>query len=242
MHHVCWRFEGTIYFRLHYIKCVLKLFWVLGVDILNTSEIILQGHIVTGGTISSMCLIISFKTNLLSFFLYILPDPLSSIIGRCTLYTPGCSHNDRVLKVRFHLLNLSKFTFRHTIRVLREYDQEKPQSHTRDQPMTPRGRVKERHSEHNKTKATSEMIAKLERTQSTSKQNKDLKLNPHKQWGQQQTMNKQQQSRHTVRLDLSKSRRQKNRRDKIIWPVTCDFQQCGILTSVWLPWASAVPL
>ena len=23
-----------------------------------------------------------------SFFLYILPDPLSSIIGRCTLYTP----------------------------------------------------------------------------------------------------------------------------------------------------------
>ena len=26
----------------------------------------------------------------LSFFLYILPDPLSSIIGRCTLYTPGC--------------------------------------------------------------------------------------------------------------------------------------------------------
>ena len=25
----------------------------------------------------------------LSFFLYILPDPLSSIIGRCTLYTPG---------------------------------------------------------------------------------------------------------------------------------------------------------
>ena len=26
----------------------------------------------------------------LSFFLYIMPDPLSSIIGRCTLYTPGC--------------------------------------------------------------------------------------------------------------------------------------------------------
>ena len=25
----------------------------------------------------------------LSFFLYILPDPLASIIGRCTLYTPG---------------------------------------------------------------------------------------------------------------------------------------------------------
>ena len=25
-----------------------------------------------------------------SFFLYILPDPLSSIIGMCTLYTPGC--------------------------------------------------------------------------------------------------------------------------------------------------------
>ena len=24
------------------------------------------------------------------FFLYILPNPLSSIIGRCTLYTPGC--------------------------------------------------------------------------------------------------------------------------------------------------------
>ena len=32
-----------------------------------------------------------YITNLsfLSFFLYILPDPLSSIIGRCTLYTPG---------------------------------------------------------------------------------------------------------------------------------------------------------
>ena len=28
--------------------------------------------------------------SFLSFFLYILPDPLSSIIGRCTLYTPGC--------------------------------------------------------------------------------------------------------------------------------------------------------
>ena len=28
--------------------------------------------------------------SILSFFLYILPDPLSSIIGRCTLYTPGC--------------------------------------------------------------------------------------------------------------------------------------------------------
>ena len=28
--------------------------------------------------------------DFLSFFLYILPDPLSSIIGRCTLYTPGC--------------------------------------------------------------------------------------------------------------------------------------------------------
>ena len=28
--------------------------------------------------------------QLKSFFLYILPDPLSSIIGRCTLYTPGC--------------------------------------------------------------------------------------------------------------------------------------------------------
>ena len=26
----------------------------------------------------------------LSFFLYILPDLLSSIIDRCTLYTPGC--------------------------------------------------------------------------------------------------------------------------------------------------------
>ena len=25
----------------------------------------------------------------LSFFLYILSDPLSSIMGRCTLYTPG---------------------------------------------------------------------------------------------------------------------------------------------------------
>ena len=32
------------------------------------------------------CLSLSF----LSFFLYILPDPLSSIMGRCTLYTPGC--------------------------------------------------------------------------------------------------------------------------------------------------------
>ena len=35
--------------------------------------------------------IVIFKGgHFLSFFLYILPDPLSSIIGRCTLYTPGC--------------------------------------------------------------------------------------------------------------------------------------------------------
>ena len=48
------------------------------------------------------------------------------------------------------------------------------------------------HSEHNKSKATSspfpsEMIAKLEITQSTAN---DLTLSPHKQWEQQQTMKK----------------------------------------------------
>ena len=34
-------------------------------------------------------LFIIFVYFLISFFLYILPDPLSSIIDRCTLYTPG---------------------------------------------------------------------------------------------------------------------------------------------------------
>ena len=32
----------------------------------------------------------TFLSFFLSFFLYILPDPLSNIIGRCALYTPGC--------------------------------------------------------------------------------------------------------------------------------------------------------
>ena len=31
----------------------------------------------------------SHACDLFLFFLYILSDPLSSIIGRCTLYTPG---------------------------------------------------------------------------------------------------------------------------------------------------------
>ena len=57
-----------------------------------------------------------------------------------------------------------------------------PQSHTTDHPMAPRGRVKEvkatGHSELNKIKATSshyppsEMIAKLEKAESTTKQNR----------------------------------------------------------------------
>ena len=45
------------------------------------------------------------------------------------------------------------------------------------------------------------MIAKLERTQSNIKQNKNLTLNPHK---QQQTMNNQQQI-HRLRMDSSRS-------------------------------------
>ena len=59
-----------------------------------------------------------------------------------------------------------------------------PQSHTTDQPMVPRGRVKKASS----SLFPSENIAKLERTQSTVKQNKDLTLNPtnngsnNKQW------------------------------------------------------------
>ena len=40
-----------------------------------------------------------------------------------------------------------------------------------------------------------EIIVKLERTQSTAKQNKDRPLNPHKQWEQHQPINKQQQNR-----------------------------------------------
>ena len=43
-----------------------------------------------------------------------------------------------------------------------------PQSHTTDQPMAPRGRVKKASS----SLFPSEIIAKLERTQSTVKQNK----------------------------------------------------------------------
>ena len=42
------------------------------------------------------------------------------------------------------------------------------------------------------------MIAKVEMTQNTAKQNKYLTLNPHKQWEQEQTMNKQQQ-KHRLR-------------------------------------------
>ena len=59
-----------------------------------------------------------------------------------------------------------------------EYNQEIPQSHTADQPMTPRGRATEylkviRHQEDNLSKVTSslflvKMIAKLERTQSNA--------------------------------------------------------------------------
>ena len=47
------------------------------------------------------------------------------------------------------------------------------------------------------------MIAKLERTQSTAKQNQDLTLNPNKKWEQQQTMNKQQQN-YRLRTDSSR--------------------------------------
>ena len=36
---------------------------------------------------------ITWESDKLSFFLYIVPDPLSSIIGRCTLYTPVCRMN-----------------------------------------------------------------------------------------------------------------------------------------------------
>ena len=54
-----------------------------------------------------------------------------------------------------------------------------PQSHTTDQPMARRGKVKERYQRHD-THSTI-MIAKLERTRSTTEQNKELTLNPHKQ-------------------------------------------------------------
>ena len=47
------------------------------------------------------------------------------------------------------------------------------------------------------------MIAKLERKRSTAKQSKDLTQTPHKQWEQQQTMNKIQQ---TLRLRTECSR------------------------------------
>ena len=39
-----------------------------------------------------------------------------------------------------------------------------------------------------------EMVAKLEMTQSTAKQNNDQTLTPHKQWEQQQTMIRQHQN------------------------------------------------
>ena len=48
------------------------------------------------------------------------------------------------------------------------------------------------------------MIAKLEGTQSTAKQNKNITLNPHKQWEQQQEMNKKQQNDH-LRTEAVKS-------------------------------------
>ena len=35
------------------------------------------------------------------FFLYTLPDPLSSIIGRCTLYTSGSDHVLQKLNLTF---------------------------------------------------------------------------------------------------------------------------------------------
>ena len=50
----------------------------------------------------------------------------------------------------------------------------------------------------------SEMIAKLERIQNTARESKHLAINPHKQWEQQQTINKQQQN-HRHRLDRSRS-------------------------------------
>ena len=43
------------------------------------------------------------QTVILSFFLYILPDPLSSIIGRCTLYIPGILGNATVVMFKLFI-------------------------------------------------------------------------------------------------------------------------------------------
>ena len=44
-------------------------------------------------------------SEILFFFLYILLDPLSSIIGRCTLYTPGC-------RMKAYKYTISKLPYR----------------------------------------------------------------------------------------------------------------------------------
>ena len=50
----------------------------------------------------------SLATPFGSFFLYILPDPLSSIIGRCTLYTPGCRMTCNHIEITVGFFNLHK--------------------------------------------------------------------------------------------------------------------------------------
>ena len=40
------------------------------------------------------------KRSVDPFFLYILPDPLSSFIGRCTLYTPGPDQLGKIFFVK----------------------------------------------------------------------------------------------------------------------------------------------
>ena len=48
---------------------------------------------VLGPTLWYLSVLLGIAVPAISFFLYILPDPLASIIGRCTLYTPGCRMN-----------------------------------------------------------------------------------------------------------------------------------------------------
>ena len=71
--------------------------------------------------------------------------------------------------------------------------------------MALRGRVNDNDENNKSSLFHSEMIAKLERTQSTAKQNKDLTLTPLQTTGAT-TMNKQQQN-HRPRTDSSRSHR-----------------------------------
>ena len=43
----------------------------------------------------------------LSFFFYILPDPLAKIIGRCTLYTPGSYYYNKISARKIAIIFLS---------------------------------------------------------------------------------------------------------------------------------------